>query len=103
MFGGKRGWDGIVARAERCRRMSPLGRAVVGLAFPGLLILAGVVTALRRRRPPVRFRTVALFLGLGIASLILTGVWSLLAEGWALVRVDPAFYYAVLTAALPEE
>jgi RsiW-degrading membrane proteinase PrsW (M82 family) len=83
--------------------MSPLGLAVAGLAFPGLLILAGVVTALRRRQPPVRFRTVALFLGLGVASLVLTGVWSLLAETWALGRVDPAFYYAVLTAALPEE
>ncbi len=83
--------------------MSPLGLAAAGLTFPGLLILAGVVTALRRRRPPVRFRVVALFLGLGVASLLLTGIWSLLAEGWALGRVDPAFYYAVLTAALPEE
>ena len=83
--------------------MSPIALAAAGLAFPGLLILAGVIAILRRRQPPVRYRTVALFLGLGAAALVLTVVWSLLAEKWALGRISPAFYFAVLTASLPEE
>src|SRR5262245_31227491 len=83
--------------------MNPLALAAAGLAFPGLLILAGVVTPLRRRRPPVRFRTIAFFLGAGVASVLLTAVWTQLAEWWARGRVHPAFYYAVLTGALPEE
>jgi hypothetical protein len=83
--------------------MSRLDLAAAGLAFPGLFILAGVSIALRKLRPPVRFRTIASFLGLGVASLVLTLVWNLFAEGWALGRVSPAFSYAFLTAAIPEE
>jgi hypothetical protein len=83
--------------------MSQLALATLAVAFPGPVILAGVVAALRRRRPPVAFRTVALFLALGLAAFILGDVWGLLADRWLLGRVNINLYYAVITAALPEE
>lgn len=83
--------------------MRVLALTTAALAFPCLMILSGVVIALRRRDRPVPFRTVWLFLGLGMATVILHGVSYLLANAWLLGRVNFSFYYAFVTAALPEE
>jgi RsiW-degrading membrane proteinase PrsW (M82 family) len=84
-------------------RMREFALTAAALVFPCLLILGGVIVALRRQVPPVPFRTVGRFLGLGVAAIILHGVSFLLAEAKLLGRVDTSFYYAFVTAALPEE
>ena len=73
------------------------------LAFPCLFILCGIVVALRRQVLPVPSRAVWVFLGLGMAAIILHGISFLFADAWLLGRVSHAFYYAFVTAAIPEE
>ena len=83
--------------------MRELALTAAALVFPCLLILGGVVVALRRQVPPVRFRAVWLFLGLGVAAIILHGISFLFADAWLMGRINHGFYYAFVTAALPEE
>jgi RsiW-degrading membrane proteinase PrsW (M82 family) len=49
------------------------------------------------------FKDVAPFLGLGFLTIVLGEIWNMSAERWLLGRVDFDFYYAFLTAAIPEE
>ena len=76
---------------------------VAALAFPCGMILYGVVWALRRRQPRVYYSTVFAFVGLGLLAIVFGEIWSMSAERWALGRVNIGFYYAFLTAAIPEE
>ena len=99
MCGGQ--WN---AESEYYRgRMRELALTAAALLFPCLLILGGVVVALRQQVPPVSFRAVYLFLGLGVAAITLHGISFLFADAWLLGRMDNKFYYAFVTAALPEE
>jgi RsiW-degrading membrane proteinase PrsW (M82 family) len=83
--------------------MSEFALTTAALAFPCLFILCGLLGALRRQVPPVRFRTAWLFFGLGLAAIVLHGIWFLLADAWLRGRVNFGLYYAFVTAALPEE
>jgi len=83
--------------------MREFALTTAALAFPCLLILGGVVVVLRRQVPPVPFRAVWVFLGLGVAAIILHGISFLFADAWLLGRMNVGFYYAFVTAAIPEE
>ena len=83
--------------------MKQIELALAALVFPFLFILLGVVVALRRQQPRVRLRDVAIFLGLGLLAVVLAAVWCMFAERRILGRVNLGFYYAFLTAAMPEE
>jgi PrsW family intramembrane metalloprotease len=83
--------------------MHELSLTVAALGFPCLLILVGTTVALRRRVPQVPFGIIWLFLGLGVAAILLHGIAFLFADAWLLGRVNLGFYYAFVTAALPEE
>lgn len=83
--------------------MNGLVLALCALVFPCLLILCVLSAALRRSEPPVPLKTVAAFLGLGLLAVILGEIWHLMAERWLLGRVNFDFYYAFLTASIPEE
>ena len=83
--------------------MSPLNLALAALVFPCLIILSGLVIALRRTTPAVPPRDISIFLGLGFAAIILETVWCLLALWWLLGKVDFKLLYAFITASIPEE
>jgi len=83
--------------------MTHFSLAMAGLLFPGPIILGGLLVALRRQRQPVGYGMALGFLGLGLAALFLEQVWCVFAEHWLLGRFNLAFYFAFLTAALPEE
>ena len=83
--------------------MDKLALAAAAVAFPCLVIFGGIVTCLRQRRPPIHLKGVAPFLGLGFLAIVLGEIWNMAADRWLLGRVNFGFYYAFLTAALPEE
>jgi RsiW-degrading membrane proteinase PrsW (M82 family) len=83
--------------------MREFALTAAAVAFPCLLILGGVLVALRRQVPPVSYRAVWLFFGLGVAAIILHGVSFVFADKWLMGRMSRGFYYAFVTAALPEE
>lgn len=83
--------------------MNNFALAGAAFAFPCFIILCVVVLALRRRRPQTPFKVVAQSLGLGLLAIVLGEIWNMSADRWLLGRVNLGFYYAFLTAAIPEE
>jgi RsiW-degrading membrane proteinase PrsW (M82 family) len=83
--------------------MRDFALVAAAFAFPGMFILSGVVFALRRQVPCVSFRTIWVFLGLGLVMIILHGMSSWFTGPLFLGRVSNEFYYAFVTAAIPEE
>ena len=83
--------------------MNKLALAAAALAFPCFVILYVVVSALRRRQPPISLKSVAAFLGLGLLTAVLGEIWCMAADRWLLGRVNLSFYFAFLTATIPEE
>jgi RsiW-degrading membrane proteinase PrsW (M82 family) len=83
--------------------MNTLALAAAAIAFPCVLMLCSVAVVLRKRRLSVSFNDVAAFLGLGLLTIVFGEIWSLVADRWLLGRVNLGFYYAFLTAAIPEE
>lgn len=83
--------------------MDKLALAAAALFFPCLIIFCGVVFALRRRLPATTFKTVAAFLGLGFLAVLVGEIWSMVAERWQLGRINLSFFYAFVTASMPEE
>ena len=83
--------------------MRVLALIAAALAFPCMLILASVVVALRRQVPRVSFRTIWVFLGLGVVMILLHGVSSWFWKPLFFGRVGYGFYGAFVEAAIPEE
>lgn len=83
--------------------MTRLALAAAALFFPCFMIFCGVVFALRRRLPATTFKSIAAFLGLGFVAVLIGEVSSMVAERWLLGRIDVSFFYAFVTASMPEE
>ncbi len=83
--------------------LNPISLAIAALVFPCLIILSGVVVALRRTKPAVPLRDISQFLGLGLVAIFLETVWCVLAMWWLLGKVNFNFLYAFITASIPEE
>lgn len=73
------------------------------LVFPCLLLFLAMLYGLRKHVPPVRYRVIFLFVGLGIGTIILGGLWCVFAHYNLLGRISIGMYFAFVTASIPEE